>query len=35
MTITEFKQYQSKMRTKVRPGNGWKGIYKRKGAGIS
>ena len=36
MTINEFKQYeQPKMRTKAKPGKGWKGITSEKRTGIS
>ena len=35
MTINEFKQYQPKMRTKAKPGKGWKGITGENGTGIS
>ena len=38
MTINEFKQYEQirpKMRTKAKPGKGWKGITSEKRTGIS
>ena len=35
MTINEFKQYQSEMRTKAKPGKGGKGTTSKKGTGIS
>ena len=35
MTINEFKQYKTKMRTKTYTWEGWKGTTNEKGTGIS